>query len=135
VPASTETPTAELVSRAAEQASRLMRDELQLAKAELAGKGKHAGIGAGMLGAAGLFGLFGLAVLTACAILALNLVLPAWLSALIIGAAYMAVAGIAALAGKNQVQQAVPPPPAATLARVKEDIRAVKEHLRHGTAG
>ena len=45
----------ELVRQLSEQTSRLARQEVELAKAELAIKGKRAGIGAGMFGGAGVF--------------------------------------------------------------------------------
>ena len=79
---------------------------MELAKAELAAKGKAAGVGAGLFGAAGLLGFFGAAVLITTAILALALVLPAWAAALIVGVVLLVAAGIAALAGKNKVAEA-----------------------------
>ena len=50
---------AELVKLASEQISRLVRDELRLAQAELAVKGKHAGIGIGLFSGAGVFVFYG----------------------------------------------------------------------------
>ncbi len=73
-----EPSTAELVQRAAEQMSRLVRDELALARAELTEKGKHAGIGLGLLAGGAALAFFGLGALLTAAILALALVLPAW---------------------------------------------------------
>src|SRR5688572_31389683 len=80
-----EQSTSELVQRASEQISRLVRDELALAKAELAEKGRHAGIGVGLFGGGGALALYGLGVLITTAILALDLVMAAWLAALIVG--------------------------------------------------
>ena len=77
--------TVDLVRRASEQFSNLVRDEIQLARTELTEKGKRAGMGAGMFGAAGVFALFGVAALLTGAILGIALVLPAWAAALIIG--------------------------------------------------
>src|SRR3712207_4660756 len=108
-----EPSTSELVQRASEQISRLVRDELTLAKAELTEKGKHAGIGVGLFGGGGVLALYGLGVLIATAILALDIVMPAWLAALIVGVVLFAAAGILALVGKKQVKQAVPPMPTA----------------------
>src|ERR1700748_1514475 len=88
---------AELVKQLSEQSSRLARQEVELAKAELAYKGKRAGIGAGMFGGAGAFGFYGFGALTAAAILALSLVVAGWLAALIIAVVYGAIAGILAL--------------------------------------
>ena len=120
----------ELTSDLGEQLSRLIRDEMRLAQAELKEKGKRAGIGAGLFGGAGLIGFYGLGCLITAAVLALDLVLPGWLAALIIGVALMAVAAVAALMGKGQVQQASPPVPTEAVASAKKDIQAAKGHRR-----
>ena len=73
----------ELLKQLSEQSSRLARQEVELAKAELAVKGKRAGIGAGMFGGAGAFGFYGLGALVAAAVLALATAMTAWLAALI----------------------------------------------------
>jgi len=124
--------TSELVQRASEQISRLVRDELALAKAELTEKGKHAGIGVGLFGGGGALALYGLGVLIATAILALDIVMPAWLAALIVAVVLFAVAGILALVGKKQVQQAVPPMPTAATDSVKADVDAVTAAVKEG---
>ena len=118
-----EASLAELVKQLSEQSSRLARQEVELAKAELAYKGKRAGIGAGMFGGAGVFGFYGFGALTAAAILALSLAVAGWLAALIVAAVYGAIAGIMALQGKNKVQQATPPVPEEATESVKEDVR------------
>ncbi|SCE69713.1 Putative Holin-X, holin superfamily III [Micromonospora coriariae] len=120
-----EPSTAELVQRAAEQVSRLVRDELMLARAELTQKGKHAGIGIGLFGAGGALAFFGLGALVATAILLLDLVLPAWAAALIVAVALFLVAGILALVGKKQVSRAVPPVPAVTVRSIRADVDTV----------
>jgi len=117
---------AQLVQDASEQMRRLVRDELRLATSELKEKGRHAGIGAGMAGAAGLIALFGGATLIAAAVLALALVVPAWLSALLIGAALLVIGGIAGMAGRKQLSSAAPPVPEEAAAGVKKDVRAVR---------
>jgi hypothetical protein len=117
---------AELVKQLSEQSSRLARQEVELAKAELAVKGKRAGIGAGMFGGAGAFGFYGFGALTAAAILALSLAVSAWLAALIIALVYGGVAGILALQGKHKVQQATPPVPEQATESVKEDVQWAK---------
>lgn len=120
----------ELTSDLGEQLSRLIRDEMRLAQAELKEKGKRAGIGAGLFGGAGLVSFFGLGCLITAAVLALALVLPDWLAALIIGVALLAVAAVAALMGKGQVQQASPPLPTEAVANTKKDIEAAKGRHR-----
>ena len=123
-------PVGELVKQLSQQTSELARKEVELAKAELAQKGRQAGIGAGMFGAAGLFGVFALAVLTAAAVLALAIVLDAWLAAAIVGAAYAATAGVLALTGKQRVEEATPPAPERAIENVKEDVQWTKQRAQ-----
>lgn len=129
-----ERPTAELVKDLSTQISTLVRQELELAKAELSAKGKEAGIGAGMFGGAGLTAVLGLGALTAAAILGLATTMAAWLSALIVAAVWFAIAGILALMGKSRAQHAGPPMPEQTVETIKEDVRFTKasiEQARH----
>jgi MFS family permease len=126
-----EASVAELVKQLSEQSSRLARQEVELAKAELAYKGKRAGIGAGMFGGAGVFGFYGLGALIAAAILALALAVDAWLAALIVAVVLGAIAGILALQGKNQVQAATPPVPEQATESVKEDVQWAKTRAQN----
>lgn len=123
---------AELLTRLSEQSTRLIRDELELAKVEITDKVRHAGVGAGMFGAAGVLAWFGLGALIATAILALSLALPAWLAALVVTVVVFAAAGLAALAGRRQVQEAAPPVPRETIDSVERDVAEVKEASHHG---
>ncbi|MEV6814587.1 phage holin family protein [Micromonospora sp. NPDC051296] len=127
-----EPSTAELVQRAAEQVSRLVRDELMLARAELTQKGKHAGIGIGLLAGGGALAFFGLGALVTAAILLLALVLPAWAAALIVAAAVFLLAGVFALVGKQQVARAVPPVPQATVRSLRADVDVVSAAVKDG---
>ena len=115
-----------LVSSLSSQIPQLIRSELRLAQAEVAEKGKRAGIGLGMFSAAGLLGFFGLAVLIATFVLLLDLVLPAWAAALIVALVLLAVAGIAALMGKKKVKEAGAPKPERALQGIKQDVATVK---------
>lgn len=125
-----EPSTAELVQRATEQVSRLVRDELALARAELTEKGKHAGIGIGLFGGGGALALYGLGALVAAAILLLALVLPAWAAALIVAVALFLVAGVLALVGKKQVNQAGPPVPTAAVQSLRADVDVVSAAVK-----
>jgi len=129
-----EQSTAELVQTASEQISRLVKDEIALAKAELAEKGKHAGIGIGLFGAGGVFVFYGVGATIATLIIVFDLFLPLWLAALIWTVVLFLTAGILALFGKNQVTKAVPPEPEAAIESVKLDVdevvQAVKERSR-----
>lgn len=125
-------PMAELLKRLSEQTSTLVRQELDLAKAELTVKGKRMGAGAGMFGGAGVFGLYAFGALTACVILVLSLAMTAWLAALIVAVVYAAVAGVLALTGKKKVQEATPPVPQQTVDSVKEDVQWTKQRAKAG---
>ena len=125
-----EQSTAELVQRASEQISRLVRDEIALAKAELATKGKHAGIGIGLFGGGGVLALYGVGALIATLIIVLDLFLPLWLAGLIVTVVLFAVAGILALLGKKQVTRAVPPEPTAAIQSIKADVDEVKHAVK-----
>ncbi len=122
----TDEPLGALVHRLSEQIPELVRSELRLAQAELAEKGKKAGLGVGMFSAAGLLAFFGVATLIATAILALAEVLPAWAAALIVAVVLLLVAGVAALVGKKEVQAAGPPAPERAIAGVREDVATIK---------
>ncbi|TDC85331.1 phage holin family protein [Micromonospora sp. KC606] len=124
-PNGSEPSTAELVQRATEQVSRLVRDELALARAELTQKGKHAGIGIGLFGGGGALALYGLGALVVAAILLLDLALPAWAAALIVAVVLFLVAGVLALVGKKQVSRAVPPVPKKTVQSLRADMDVV----------
>jgi hypothetical protein len=117
---------AELVKQLSDQTSRLARQEVELAKAELTVKGKRAGIGAGMFGGAGAFAFYGLGALSAAAVLALATAVAAWLAALIVALAFGAIAGALALQGRNKVVQATPPVPEQASESVKEDVQWAK---------
>lgn len=115
-----------LVNNLTTQIPDLIRNEIRLAQAEVAQKGKSAGIGIGMFSAAGLLAFFGLATLIATAVLGLATVLDPWLAALIVAVALLVIAGIVAMMGKSKVQEAGPPKPERAIEGVKEDIATVK---------
>jgi Putative Actinobacterial Holin-X, holin superfamily III len=120
----------ELLKQLSEQTTRLVHQELELAKAEITQKGKQAGMGAGLFGGAGAIGLAALGALTACFILALNEIMPAWLAALIVAVIYGAIAAFLALRGRDKVKQATPLVPEQTVETVKEDVEWAKTQMR-----
>jgi uncharacterized membrane protein YqjE len=124
--------TAELVRRAAEQISTLVRDELALAKVELVEKGKRAGLGGGLLGVAAVLAWFGVGLLLTLLVVVLDAVWPLWLAVLVVLVAVLAAAGIAALLGRQQLQRAVPPMPQQAVDGVRADVDAVKVAVREG---
>jgi uncharacterized membrane protein YqjE len=117
----------DLVKQLSEQTSTLVRKELKLAQLEMQEKGKRAGIGAGLFGGAGLVALYGVGVLIAAIVLLLATALDAWLAALIVAVVLLAIAGVVALMGKKQVEQAVPPQPEQAIQSTKLDVEAVKQ--------
>jgi hypothetical protein len=122
--------TSELLKQLSDQTTTLVRKEIELAKAELAEKGKQAGVGAGMFGGAGLFGVGAFAALTTCIIAALTEAMPLWLAALIVTAVYAVVAAALGLTGRERVQQATPPVPEQAIESTKEDVEWAKTRAR-----
>ncbi|MGW9191597.1 phage holin family protein [Streptomyces rubiginosohelvolus] len=120
-------PVGVLISRASQQISELVREEMQLARSEMTQKGKRYGKGGGLFGTAGLTGILAAQALVVTCIAALALALPVWAAALIVTAVLAAVAGVAALAGKKQFARAGAPAPAETINSVKADLTEVKE--------
>ncbi|WP_104525766.1 phage holin family protein [Blastococcus atacamensis] len=121
--------TGELIGALPDLVSRLVRDEVRLAQAEVTQKAKRLGLGAGLFGGAGLLAVLGLGALVTAAILGLANVMPGWLAAIVVALALFLIAGVLALVGKKDVQQAAPPLPTETLASVQEDIAAVKRGI------
>jgi uncharacterized membrane protein YqjE len=120
----------ELLKQLSEQTTQLVHQELELAKAELTQKGKQAGAGAGLFGGAGAIGLAALGALTACFILALNAVMPAWLAALLVAVVYGIIAFVLVKQGQAKMKQAGPPVPEQTIETVKEDVEWAKTQMR-----
>jgi uncharacterized membrane protein YqjE len=128
-----ERPIGELVKELAGQTSTLVRQEIQLAQAEVTAKGKVAGRGAGMLAGAAVAGLLALIALTAVLIAALDTAMPLWLAALIVTVLWAAIGGVLAARGRKELQHAAPPVPEQTVETVKEDIQWAKTQT--GSAG
>jgi hypothetical protein len=120
----------ELFKQLSEETTQLVHQELELAKAELTQKGRQAGMGAGMFGGAGALGLAALGALTACFILALNAVMPAWLAALLVAVVYGIIAFVLVKQGQARIRRATPPVPEQTIETVKEDVEWAKTQMR-----
>jgi uncharacterized membrane protein YqjE len=121
-----EQPIGELLKQLATETTTLVRQELDLAKAEMREKGKKAGPGFGMIGAAGGVALLALGALTACLILALDGVMPNWAAALIVAGVYGALAAVLYTRGKEKVDDVGSPAPRQTIETVKEDVQWAK---------
>jgi Putative Actinobacterial Holin-X, holin superfamily III len=118
-----ERPIGELLRELSQETTTLVRKELDLAKAEMAEKGRQAGRGAGMFGGAGAVGYLGLAALTAAAVAGLATGMQTWLAALIVAVVWLAIAGLMGLAARNRVKAASPPVPEQSIESVKEDVQ------------
>jgi uncharacterized membrane protein YqjE len=112
-------PVGELVQRASQQLTELVRGEMRLAQAEMKEKGKRYGKGGGLFGGAGLAGFLMRQALVATAIAALAVPLPVWAAALVVTAVLGVIAAVMALVGKKEVAQAAPPKPELTVENVK----------------
>jgi uncharacterized membrane protein YqjE len=126
-----ELPVSELVQRMSQQTADLVRKELELAQVEMKEKGKRAGIGAGLFGGAGLVTVYAVGALIATAILGLSEAVDAWLAALIVTVVLFVIAGVSALVGKKQVEQATPPQPEQAIRSTKRDVDEVKGRASH----
>ena len=125
-------PVGDLVQRMSQQTATLVRKELELAQVEMKEKGKRAGIGVGLFGGAGLIAAYGVGALIATLILVLATFLEGWIAALIVTVVLFAIAGVAALVGKKQVEQATPPQPEQAIESTKLDVDEVKGRASRG---
>jgi uncharacterized membrane protein YqjE len=121
---------AQLLKDLSEQASRLVRQEIELAKTEVTEKGKQASVGAAAVAAAALAGLLALGALTAFLILAFDEVMPSWTAALLVTLIWALLAVGLALFGRERLRDVGNPVPEKTIESVKEDI----EWLKHPTS-
>ncbi|MFC5633161.1 phage holin family protein [Streptomyces bullii] len=123
-------PVSELVQRASQQLTELVRGELRLAQAEMKEKGKRYGKGGGLFGGAGVVGFLTLQALMATAIAALAVPLPVWAAALIVTGVLGVITAVMALGGKKQFSEGAPPAPEQTIDSVKADAAEIKERAR-----
>jgi uncharacterized membrane protein YqjE len=121
-----ERPIGDLVKQLAGQTSTLVRQEIDLAKAEMSEKASVAGKGAGLIGGAAVVGLLAAGALTAFLILLLSEAMDAWLAALIVTVVMAAIAAALGLAGRNRIRAATPAVPEQTVETVKEDVEWAK---------
>jgi uncharacterized membrane protein YqjE len=122
--------TGDLVKQLADQTSTLVRQEIELAKAELSAKGKVVGEGAGILGGAAVVALLALGTLTALVLSLLDKAMDFSLAALIVTLVYATVAAVLALMGRDRVKEGLPAAPEQTVETVKEDVKWAKSQAR-----
>ena len=121
---------ADLMRTLSDQTTTLVRQEIELAKAEMTARGKEVGIGAGAFGGAAVMALFAFGALTACFILALSLAMDGWLAALIVTVVYVIVAAVLALLGRKKTQAGAPPVPERAISSTKEDVEWAKSRAK-----
>jgi uncharacterized membrane protein YqjE len=122
--------TGDLVKQLSEQTTTLVRKEIELARAELGEKGKVAGQGAGMFGAAAVAGLLALGTLTTMILALLDKAMALWVAALLVTLVYGAVAAVMAMKGRDKVKKGLPPAPEQTVETVKEDVQWAKSQAK-----
>jgi hypothetical protein len=116
----------ELFSKLSNETSTLIRQEMELARAELTEKGRQAGKGAGLFGGAATVALLGAGAITAGIVLLLALLIPDWLAAILVGLVFVGVAALLGMKGRDEIQAATPPVPEETVDTVKEDVQWAK---------
>ncbi|MGY0071417.1 phage holin family protein [Streptomyces sp. QTS137] len=126
-PSPSQEPVGDLVQRASQQLTELVRGEMRLAQAEMKEKGKRYGKGGGLFGGAGLVGFLTLQALVATAVAALAVPLPVWAAALIVTAVLGVITAVLTLTGKKEFGRATPPAPQQTIDSVKADVAEIKE--------
>ncbi|MBA3619494.1 MAG: phage holin family protein [Actinomycetota bacterium] len=120
----------QLLRELSEETSTLVRQEVQLAKAELSEKAKLAGKGAGLLAGAAVMGLALLGAFTAFLIAVIALALPVWLAALAVTVLYALITAVLGLAGRAALRKATPATPEQTIDTVKEDVQWAKTQAK-----
>jgi hypothetical protein len=116
----------ELIGHTIENATLLVKKEIELARAELRADLKAEAAMAKGLGIAGLCALCGLNLLLVSLVLALGTVMAAWASALIVAAVVLAIGSVAGLVGWGK---RVKDPLSATRRTLREDLQWVKERI------
>lgn len=104
----------------------LVRGEIDQLKAEMIVKLKALGIGGGIIAGAVVIVLFAIGVLLTAAVLALSLIMPGWLAALIIAVVLIALAAVVGLIGYRTLKQGIPPVPTISIRSLKKDLETIK---------
>ena len=126
--------TSELIRAVSEQSTRLIHQELELARAELIEKGVQAGLGAGLVGVAAVLSLVGLGAFTAAGVMLLATAMKGWIAALIVAGGILVVAGAAGLVGKARLVKATPPVPEAMIETARHDMETIRSSIHRGRA-
>ncbi|HMA46445.1 MAG TPA: phage holin family protein [Frankiaceae bacterium] len=124
-----EASVGQLVSQVTTDLSQLVRQELELARAEIKQEVGKAGKSAGMLGGAGAAGYFALLFASLAVMWGLAEVIPTGWAALIVAVVYAIVGAVLYTRGQRHLQT-VSPTPAQTVDTLKEDVQWAKTRTR-----
>lgn len=122
---------AEITNDLLTNAQEVLRDEVRLAKVEIAHELKSAARATAMLAAGAILALFAFGMLLFAATWALDNWLPLWAAALIVAAAVALVATVLIVVGKNRVSE-INPKPEETVETMKENVQWVKQPTQSG---
>jgi predicted lipid-binding transport protein (Tim44 family) len=119
----------QLVGQVTNDLSTLMRQEFELARAELTAEAKKAGKGAGTLGAAGFLGYLAAIFASLTLMFLLDLFLPLWAAALVVTVLYGLIGFVLFSKGRKQLKT-IDPKPRQTVETLKEDVQWAKDQTR-----
>jgi uncharacterized membrane protein YgaE (UPF0421/DUF939 family) len=120
----------ELVRKVVDDVGRMLRDEAELAKAEMGEKARSIAIGVAAFLVAAVLALALLGAITAAAILAFVLILPAWAAALVVSGALILTMGALVGIGVAALKKSMPPAPKQAITTTKENIKWLRARLR-----
>jgi len=120
--------TGELLRDLANDTTRLIRDEIALARTEMQDKVRQASTGAAMIGAGGVLAIPALVLILAGIAILLANWMPPWVAALVVGVVTVAVAGILAWMGLRSIKS-TGLAPERTAANLKRDVHLVQEKV------
>lgn len=115
-----------LIAGVPAQVTELVTAEIQQLKDEMIGKLKSLGVGAGLLAGAAVIVLFAVGVFLTAAVLALSLVLPGWLAALIVAVVLLLIAAGVGFLGYSKLKRGIPPVPTRTITSLKKDLNVIR---------
>ena len=131
-PAQADRSIPELLQKLATETTLLVRQELQLAQAELTQKVKRAGGSAASFSVSAIFALGAFGALTATFIVALALLLSLWAAALIVTLVYAVIAAVTAQRGLASLKKVRALVPEQTIETLQEDVEAVRAGVQRG---
>jgi Flp pilus assembly protein TadB len=119
----------ELFTELTQETSTLVRQEIQLAKAEMSQKASRVGKDIGFLAAGGAVAYAGFLAILAGIIALLGLVIPVWVSALLVGIVVAVIGYFLVRKGLDALKQE-DPAPQETMESLKEDRQWMRDQRR-----